>query len=67
MSGPNFDTGFPSQMSDPWINYVAEKLKSVDKSAVSDLIKKNPQLIQKYVAAIDRELGELNFLKLGKY
>lgn len=67
MNDPNDKAWLPFQMSDPWINYVAEKLKSVDKSAVSNLIKKNPQLIQKYVAAIGRELGELSFLKLGVY
>ncbi len=65
MSGPNFDTGLPSQMSDKWIQYVQDKLRTDGKTSVANMIRDFDNKITKYVTAIDRELGELNFLKLG--
>lgn len=54
-------------MSDGWIQYVANKLSDAGKTSISKMIKQNPELIQKYVSAVDKTQGEINFLKLGNY
>ncbi|WP_217643745.1 hypothetical protein, partial [Flavobacterium frigoris] len=64
-------TGLPAQMSDDWIKYIArEKLKNlgVDKTKLANTILSNQSsFIQKYVVAVDKTAGEVNFLKLGNY
>jgi hypothetical protein len=71
LSGPNSNTGLPSQMSDNWINYVANKLKNTSNVELAFKIEElqltNTGFIKKYVAAIDKAKGELNFLKLDNY
>lgn len=64
---PNANTGLPSQMSDEWVRYVAEKLEKAGKTDIADMILDNPGLIKKYVSAVDKVEGEINFLKLGNY
>jgi hypothetical protein len=72
LSGPNGITGLPSQMSDEWIQYVANKL--INNPLTEQLGNKINQLLQydrskiiKYVSAVDKSKAELNFLKLGNY
>ena len=71
LNGPNGSTGLPSQMSDAWINYVANKLKTTSNSAlgfkIEELMLTNPTSISKYVAAVDKTTGKINFLKLENY
>jgi len=67
MNNPNENTGLPTQMSDRWVLYVAEKLEASGKTNIANMVKDNPELIQKYVSAVDKVQGEINFLKLGSY
>jgi len=71
LSGPNGNTGLPSQMSDDWINYVAtDKLDGLGglKQQTADAIISAPNgSIDKYVAAVNKTTGEINFLKLGTF
>jgi len=46
---------------------VAGKLDEAGKAGIANMIRDNPQLIQKYVCAVDKVQGEINFLKLGSY
>jgi len=68
---PNPNTLLPSQMSDDWIKYVAEqKLINLggDKTKLANAIINSPAgTVKKFVAAIDKTKGEINFLKLGNY
>jgi hypothetical protein len=54
-------------MSDGWIQYVASKLNEAGKTQIAEMIIDNPNLISKYVSAVDKIQGEINFLKLGNY
>lgn len=67
LNPPSGTTPLPAQMSDAWIQYVAGKLRDAGKSGIADMIVDNPALIQKYVSAVDKVQGEINFLKLGSY
>ncbi len=65
-------TSLPAQMSDGWINYVAGKLKNNQSTSlignkVEELMLIDPNKISKYVVAIDKTRGEINFLKLSNY
>ena len=64
-------TGLPVQMSDDWLRYISrEKLQILggDKTKLSNRILSNQSsFIQKYVVAVDKTAGEINFLKLGNY
>lgn len=64
-------TGLPAQMSDDWINYMArEKLLNIggDKTTLArKILNSQPEFIKKYVVAVDKTAGEVNFLKLGNY
>ena len=66
-NGPNDNTGLPTQMSDPWVEYVRTKLAQSGKTEISNMIRDFDNKISKYVTAIDKIQGEINFLKLGKY
>jgi len=71
LSPPSTTTPLPAQMSDAWINYVANNLKNTPNSAlgikIEELMLTNPSIISKYVSAVDKTVGEINFLKLGNY
>ena len=67
LNDPNDKTGLPSQMSDKWIQYVQDKLRTDGKTSVANMIRDFDNKITKYIAAIDKTQGELNFLKLGVY
>lgn len=59
-------------MSDAWIEYVADKLILDTKTQqlgdkVKQLIQFDKSKITKYVTAVDKTQGEINFLKLGTY
>lgn len=59
-------------MSDDWIDYVANKLTKDSKTKklgdkLEEVRLSNPDLIKKYVSAVDQATGELNFLKLKSY
>ena len=38
-----------------------------DKSKIAQKILNNKELVTKYVSAVDKTQGEINFLKLGTY
>ena len=72
LNPPSGTTPLPSQMSDEWINYVGDKL--ILNPNTQQLGNKVKQLMQfdrskvtKYVTAVDKTQGEINFLKLGQY
>lgn len=67
LNEPNDKAGLPSQMSDPWIEYVAGKLNAAGKQDIYNMILINKNKIIKYVSAIDTSKGDINFLKLGSY
>ena len=72
LSPPSATTPLPAQMSDDWINYVADKLsKNTNTEALGDkileLMNFDRSRISKYVTAVDKTQGEINFLKLGQY
>ncbi|MDO4764398.1 MAG: hypothetical protein Q4A00_08480, partial [Flavobacteriaceae bacterium] len=72
LNAPNDKTKLPAQMSDKWIEFVAEKLsKNPETSEIGDklmeLLLYNRSKITKYVSAVDKTAGEINFLKLDKY
>ena len=66
------NTGLPEQMRDSWLDYIArEKLsKETDvlrKKTGDAILKFGSNNIHKYVVAIDKSTGKINFLKLGNY
>jgi hypothetical protein len=70
LNTPSNSTPLPAQMSDEWIDYVAGKLKNLggDKTKLSNtILAAPPGTIKKYVSAVDKSTGEINFLKLGNY
>ncbi|MEO9510624.1 MAG: hypothetical protein ABJN84_00845 [Flavobacteriaceae bacterium] len=67
LSPPSTTTPLPAQMSDEWVRYVARKLDKAGKTDIADMVLDNPGLIKKYVSAVDKVEGEINFLKLGNY
>jgi len=69
---PNYDpTGLPAQMSDEWVQYIADKkLMKLggDRTKLANAIINSPAgTVKKYVAAVDKIQGEINFLRLGNY
>ena len=64
-------TGLPAQMSDPWVEYIADqKLLNIggDKTTLArKILNSQKGFIQKCVVAVDKTAGEVNFLKLGNY
>ena len=65
-------TGLPNQMSNDWVRYVADKLiesgnntGNVSKIAVGNMIKNNPNLIERVVTTVNKKTGDINILKLG--
>jgi len=67
LNPPSGTTPLPSQMSDGWVDYVAGKLNDAGNTSVGNMIKLNDTKISKYVVAVDKTQGEINFLKLGAY
>jgi hypothetical protein len=67
LSPPSGTTALPAQMSDGWIEYVRVKLDQAGKTDISQMIFLNKPKITKYVTAVDKTQGEINFLKLGAY
>jgi hypothetical protein len=72
LNPPSGTTPLPAQMSDDWINYVADKLsKNTSTEVLGDkileIMKLDRSRISKYVAAVDKTQSEINFLKLGQY
>jgi hypothetical protein len=67
LNPPSPATGLPAQMSEDWINDVSQNLRNAGKLEISDMVDNYPNLIIKYVSAVDKVLGEINFLKLDKY
>ena len=47
--------------------YVAGKLNDAGKTSIGNMIILNDTKISKYVTAVDKVQGEINFLKLGAY
>ncbi|MGP6558186.1 hypothetical protein ACT4R9_03755 [Ornithobacterium rhinotracheale] len=66
----NPNTQLPVQMTEDWLRYIArEKLSILDglQKQTSEAILDAPKgFIQKYVVAVDKTKGEINFLKLGE-
>jgi hypothetical protein len=72
LNPPSGNTPLPAQMSDEWIQYVADKLsKNTNTEVLGDKILEimnfDRNRISKYVSAINKTTGEINFLKLGQY
>ena len=72
MGSPSKTTDLPAQMSDDWIDYITNKLTKDSKTKklgdkLEEVRLSNPDLIKKYVSAVDQATGELNFLKLKSY
>jgi hypothetical protein len=67
LNPPSESTPLPVQMSDGWIDYVAGKLNDGGRTNIGNMILLNKNKITKYVSAVDRTQGEINFLKLGSY
>jgi len=62
----------PAQMSDEWVEYLADKLilspnTQLLGSKIKQLMRLDRSKISKYVSAVDKMQGEINFLKLGQY
>ena len=67
LNPPSGTTPLPAQMSDDWVDYVRAKLAQSEKTNISNMIRDFDSKITKYVTAVDKTQGEINFLKLGKY
>lgn len=64
-------TGLPEQMTDSWIDYIArEKLTKetieLRQKTGAAILSFGSNNIQKYVVAVDKNSGLINFLKLGR-
>lgn len=67
LNAPSKTTNLPAQMSDEWIEFVGQKLRQSGKTNIADMIRDYDDIIVKYVSAVDKTTGEINFLKLDKY
>ncbi len=72
LNPPSGTTPLPAQMSDGWVEYVADKLILNPKTQqlgdkIKQLIQFDKSKITKYVTAVDKTQGEINFLKLDTY
>ncbi len=68
----NTSTGLPIQMSDSWIQHVAQKLiqtGDANKIAIGNMLQNpaNANIIQKYLTVVNKSTGDINVLKLGTY
>lgn len=80
VSPANPSTGLPVQMSDRWIDNVANRIRD-DASRIADPVLKQQKLdianmlldpnnlakIEKYLIVVNKSTGEINILKLGTY
>ena len=71
---PGTNTELPAQMKDAWIKYVADKLLDSTNpldvavgTRINYLLEFDRSKIYKFVAAVDKSKGEINFLKLNIY
>ncbi|MFZ6011683.1 MAG: hypothetical protein ACOYXT_15175, partial [Bacteroidota bacterium] len=71
LNGPNQASGLPTQMSDDWIFvHVQGKLIDTNVQEKVDLavsLLTNRSKVIKYVTAVDKSTGEINFLKLSTF
>src|SRR6218665_3798228 len=72
LNRPSGRTPLPAQMSDEWVEYLADKLilspnTQLLGSKIKQLMRLDRSKISKYVSAVDKMQGEINFLKLGQY
>jgi hypothetical protein len=67
LNPPSSTTPLPAQMSDSWVQYVGNKLRSEGKTDIANMIRDFDDKITKYVSVVDKTQGEINFLKLGTY
>jgi len=67
LNRPSGRTPLPAQMSDGWVKYVRTKLATAGKHDISNMIRDFDDKITKYIVAVDKSQGEINFLKLDKY
>ncbi|WP_349663849.1 hypothetical protein IZU89_16345 [Cellulophaga lytica] len=71
LNNGNSSTGLPSQMKEDWIRYIADEklneLKGLQKQTATAIQNSPAGFIQKYVVAVDKGTGEINFLKLGDF
>lgn len=58
-------TGWPAQMSDAWIQSVANELEAIGKIAVANMLRNNPGIIEKYVLALNKSTGSINILRIN--
>ena len=70
LNGANPTTGLPIQMSDQWVQHVAQKLIDTNdptKIAIGQMLQNNPSLVKKYLTVVNRKTGDINVLRLGSY
>jgi hypothetical protein len=72
LTPPSGTTPLLAQMSDGWIRQVALKLSTNTNTKllgdkIQELLLIDPTKIKKYLVAVDKTQGEINFLKLGNY
>jgi hypothetical protein len=58
-------TGWPAQMSDAWIQSVANELEAIGKTAVANMLRNNPGLIEKYVLTLNKSTRSINILRIN--
>jgi hypothetical protein len=64
-------TGLPEQMTDAWIRYIADTKLSNEtillrRQTGNAIVTFGESNIQKYIVAVDKTNGKINFLKLGR-
>ena len=78
VNAANATTGLPQQMSDDWIQNVADRIidaanKTSDetlrqnKIAIADMLTLNRDKISKVVTVVNKDSKQINILKLGDY
>ncbi len=71
LNNGNSSTGLPSQMKEDWIRYIADNklnnLTGLQKQTATAIQNSPVGFIKKYVVAVDKATGEVNFLKLGGF
>ncbi len=61
------NSGLPIQMSDAWIQNVAQRLINNGKADFGNMLLNNTGLITKYLIVVNKTTGDINVLKLGSY
>jgi hypothetical protein len=60
-------TGLPAQMSDAWIQNVADRLEIAGKIEAANLVRNHTGLIEKVVVTVNLNTKDINLLKLGNF